>query len=218
MNILLIEDNQQIAQNIVQYLALEHITVDHSGDGREWLSLALQGHYDLILLDVMLPGLDGIQVAQHIRAQREVPILMITAKGQLEDKLQWFDSWADDYLVKPFDLEEMLVRIKAILRRKNQFDRFVFKDIEVYLPSRKVTKQGEEINLTIKEFYVLEMLLKNYGLAVSRADIIEYVWWGEAVWEETDKLDVYIANLRKKLDKDLIQTIKWYGYKIEKAE
>ena len=88
MNILLIEDNHQIAQNIVQYLALEHIEVTHSADGREGLDLALKGQFDLVLLDIMLPSLDGIQVAQHIRAQREVPILMITAKGQLEDKLQ----------------------------------------------------------------------------------------------------------------------------------
>ena len=176
MHILLVEDNQAIAKNIIQYLALDHIEVAHASDGIEGLHLALTHHYDLVLLDLMLPGMDGMQICQSVRAQRDTPILMLTAKGQLEDKIQGLDCGADDYLVKPFDLEEMLARIKAILRRNNQFERFVFKDIEVVLSSRKITKHGEEVNLTIKEFYILELLIKNYGLAVSRADIIEYVW------------------------------------------
>jgi DNA-binding response OmpR family regulator len=141
---------------------------------------------------------------------------MLTAKGQLEDKVEWFWCGADDYLVKPFDLDELLLRIKAIMKRKNKFDTFVFWDIEVILPTRKILKKGKEVHLSIKEFHILEYLIKNHGSAVSRTDIFEYVWWETAIWEENNKLDVYIANLRKKLDKHLITTIKWYGYTIEK--
>lgn len=217
MNILLVEDNKTIATNIQKYLELEHFQVDVSYDGEEWLQKAKRKSYDIILLDIMLPKLNGMLVCQKIRTKSEVPIIMLTAKGQLEDKVEWFGCGADDYLVKPFDLDELLLRIKAIMKRKNKFDSFVFGDIEVVLPTRKVLKKGKEVHLSIKEFYVLAYLIKNYGSVVSRTDIIEYVWWGKAIWEETNTLDVYIANLRRKLDKRLITTIKWYGYKIEKS-
>lgn len=216
MKILLIEDNITIATNIQKYLELEHFQVDISHDGEDWLHKAKTGNYDLILLDIMLPKLNGILVCQKIRTISEVPIIMLTAKGQLEDKVEWFWCGADDYLVKPFDLDELLLRIKAIMKRKNKFDTFVFWDIEVILPTRKILKKGKEVHLSIKEFHILEYLIKNHGSAVSRTDIFEYVWWETAIWEENNKLDVYIANLRKKLDKHLITTIKWYGYTIEK--
>jgi DNA-binding response OmpR family regulator len=216
MRILLIEDNEVIANNIKNYLALERMQVDIAYDGVTWLQQAKAKKYDVILLDIMLPKMDGIAVCTAIRKSSEVPIIMLTAKGQIEDKAEGFGCGADDYLVKPFDLEELLLRIKAQMKRNNQFEHFVFWDIEVSLESRTVLKKGKPVNLTIKEFYILELLIKNYWFAVSRADIVEYVRGNEALYEENNKLDVYIANLRKKLDKKLITTLKWFGYKISK--
>jgi len=217
MKILLVEDNETIAKNIQKYLELERIQVDISGDGLDGLERAKKWKYDIILLDIMLPKLDGISVCEQIRKNSEVPILMLTAKWQIDDKEEWFACGADDYLVKPFELKELLMRIKAIMRRKNQFDTFVYGDIEVILATRKIMKKWKEINLTIKEFYILEYLIKNYWLAVSRTDIMEYVWWWETIRDSNDKLDVYIANLRKKLGKKFITTIKWHWYRIEKS-
>ena len=126
MKILLVEDNVTIANNIKKYLELEHLQVDIAYDGEVGLEKATTTTYDIILLDIMLPKLDGIQVCNTIRMKSEVPVIMLTAKGQLEDKSEGFGCGADDYLVKPFDLEELLLRIKAIMKRKNQFDKFVF--------------------------------------------------------------------------------------------
>lgn len=216
MDILLIEDNAEIANTIAKYLILDHKQVDIAADGQEWRDMAQRKEYDLIVLDLMLPKIDGITLCKKIKAQSDTPIIMSTAKWQLEDKLEGFDVGADDYMVKPFDLEELSARIDALLRRNNKFTTFTWGDISIDVPKRSVKKGWEDVYLTIKEFHILEKLLDSYGLPTSRADIIEHVRGWEELWQENGKLDVYISNLRKKLDKELIQTIPGFGYKIEK--
>ena len=214
--ILLIEDNKEIANTIAKYLILDHIQTDIANDGQQWLDMFLKKKYDVIILDLMLPKIDGVTLCKKIKTLSTIPIIMATAKWQLEDKLEGFDVWADDYLVKPFDLEELSARIHALLRRNNMFDIFTRKDIEINLQKRNITKWWKKVYLTIKEFHIIEKLLENHGLPISRADIIEHVRWWEEVRLENWKLDVYISNIRKKLDKKFIQTILWFGYKIEK--
>lgn len=216
-NILLIEDHAEIAENISQFLSLEHYHIDIASDGTQGRALFSQNTYDIVILDLMLPGIDWITLCDKMKAISDTPIIMTTAKWQLEDKLEGFGVGADDYLVKPFDLPELSARITALLRRQDKFDVFTRKDIRVDLTKRAIYKGDEEIYLTIKEFYLLEVLVKNYGLPVSRADIVAHVRGEAEIWEESGKLDVYISNLRKKLDKSLIQTIPWFGYKIEKT-
>lgn len=216
MKILLIEDNVKIANNIKQYLKMENIDVDIAWDWMEWLEKLTKDYYDLVLLDIMLPKLDWILVCQNIRKSSELPIIMITAKSQLEDKMNWFDCWADDYITKPFDLPELLARIRSLMKRVDKFDKFIYKDIQILPEKKQILKNWQEINLTLKEFSILNYLLDNYWRSVSRTDIIDYVWWEDTIFEWDEKLDVYISNLRRKLDKNLIKTVKWYWYKIDK--
>jgi len=212
--ILLVEDNQQIGQNIVTYLQTESWVVDWYQNGIDWLKKALTYPYDLIILDVMLPGMDGFNLLQEVRRTKTTPVIMTTAKGMLEDKATWFGAGADDYLVKPFSLEELVLRGKAILKRTQQEDIYRYDDIVISLIDNIITKWDQSIHLTTKEFQVLSCLLDAYPSPVSRTDIIDFVWGGDAVFEHDAKLDVYISNLRKKLAKWLIETIKWFGYKV----
>jgi DNA-binding response OmpR family regulator len=214
--ILVIEDHADIAENIAQYLALEHYQVDIAPTGTAWRALFSHNTYDVIVLDLMLPGIDGITLCNKIKALSDTPIIMTTAKWQLEDKLEGFGVGADDYLVKPFDLAELSARITALLRRQDKFDVFTRGDLRIDLTKRTIFKHDEEVYLTIKEFYLLEILIQHYGFPVSRADIISHVRGEAEIREESGKLDVYISNLRKKLDKSLIDTIPGFGYKIEK--
>lgn len=213
-HLLVVEDNQTIGQNMVTYLEHEWHTVDWCADGEEWKNRALQYLYDIIVLDVMLPGLDGIALLQQLREKKQTPVIMTTAKGQLDDKQEAYTLGADDYLVKPFALEELVMRINALLKRTEVRDVYQIGDIQVDTENKVVTRSGQEVHLTLKEFLILTYLLESNGHAVSRSDLLEFVWWGDALYEHDDKLDVYIANLRKKLWKQLIVTIKWFGYKI----
>ncbi len=217
MKILLVEDNKQISENIRKYLELEWYDVHPEYDGLSWLNKALDNNFDLIILDIMMPKMDGMEVCENIRKKKEVPIIMATAKGEIEDKLDGFEYGADDYIVKPFDMNELVARIKAILKRKQKFSTFVFENVKILLDKKQAFKDGKEVKLTLKEFQILEYLMANYNMDVSRADIIEEIWWGDALFERDDKLDVYISNIRRKLNKNLITTIKWFGYKIEKS-
>ena len=215
--ILLVEDNQQIAKNIKTYLGLEEgREVTTSYDGEKGLVLAKMHDYDLIFLDLMLPKIDGKSFCQTIRKTKNVPIIIITAKSQLEDKLELFDLGADDYLVKPFDLSELFARARALLRRGSKGECFQFGDIIVNLPKKEVKKiyKAEEkiIHLTLKEFQILELLIQNKGRTLSRTDIITELRGDDAIREADNKLDVYISTLRRKLNKNIITTMKWYGY------
>ena len=211
--ILLVEDNQQIAKNIKTYLELEDgREVSTSYDGEKGLMMAKMHEFDLILLDLMLPGIDGKSFCHAIRAEKNVPVIIITAKSQLEDKLELFDLGADDYLVKPFDLEELLARGKALLRRGVMRNLFQFRDISVDLQKKEIKKADELVHLTLKEFQILELLIRNKGRALSRTDVITELWGDDAIWEADNKLDVYISTIRKKLDKEIITTLKGFGY------
>jgi DNA-binding response OmpR family regulator len=157
---------------------------------------------------------DGKSFCQTIRKIKNIAIIIITAKSQLEDKLELFDLGADDYLVKPFDLEELLARGKALLRRGVLGTFFQFQQITIDLAKKEVKKEKSLIHLTLKEFQILELLIKNKGRALSRTDIITELWGDDAIWEADNKLDVYISTLRKKLDKNIITTVKGFGYSI----
>lgn len=211
--ILLIEDNKEIRDNIKEYLELEGYDVDIAKDWEEWMDKALLKKYDLILLDLMLPKIDWITIARKIIRKLETPIIMITAKDSINDKLIWFENWAVDYIVKPFDLRELEARIKANLKINNNKVLIKYDDIEIDLSKREFKKWWSIVKITTKEYLIFEFLYNNKDKLVTRTDIIEHVWWWDSLFEADAKLDVYISNLRKKLDKNIIETIKWVWYK-----
>ncbi len=215
MNILLVEDHKVIANNIKKYLELEWNNILVVENWLYALEVVKHQIFDIILLDIMLPWLDGISICKKIReSQNDTPIIMTTSKWELEDKLEWFDYWADDYLVKPFDLKELSARINAINKRITTKDVIDYKNIRLDKDQKKVFKNNKEIKFTIKEFMILQLLLENIWRGLSRTTIVEDIWGNESIFEEDSKLDVYISNIRKKLWKTLIQTIKWFWYKI----
>ena len=214
-SILLVEDNQTIGQNIQKYLELEGYSVLWVQNWAYANEVVKHQDFDLVLLDLMLPGTDGLVVAKTIKQhQEQTRILMMTAKGQLEDKLEGFEVWADDYLVKPFDLEELVARIEALLRRSVQKDVVSYGVLTLDNLQKKIFKDWEEIKLSLKEFQILELLIRNKGMALSRLDIIEEIWGWDAGFEEDGKLDVYLSTIRRKIWKDMIETIKGYGYRL----
>ena len=214
-SILLVEDNQTIGQNIQKYIELEGYSVLWVQNWSYANEVVKHQEFDLVLLDLMLPGTDGLVVAKTIKQyQEQTRILMMTAKGQLEDKLEGFEVWADDYLVKPFDLEELVARIEALLRRSVQKDVVSYGVLTLDNLQKKIFKSWEEIKLSLKEFQILELLIRNKGMALSRLDIIEEIWWWDAGFEEDGKLDVYLSTIRRKIWKDMIETIKGYGYRL----
>lgn len=214
-SILLVEDNQTIGQNIQKYLELEGYSVLWVQNWSYANEVVKHQDFDLVLLDLMLPGTDGLVVAKTIKEhQEQTRILMMTAKGQLEDKLEGFEVWADDYLVKPFDLEELVARIEALLRRSVQKDVVSYGVLTLDNLQKKIFKGWEEIKLSLKEFQILELLIRNKGMALSRLDIIEEIWGWDAGFEEDGKLDVYLSTIRRKIWKDMIETIKGYGYRL----
>ena len=217
LSLLLVEDTKTIAESIKNYLELDGhrvLRVEHW-----WYANEVVKHqtFDIVLLDLMLPWVDGIAIAKTIKQyQPQTPILMMTARGQLEDKLEGFEVGADDYLVKPFDLEELEARIFALTKRLAPKEEVVFQDLRLDLSQKKVFKAGSELKFSLKEFQILELLMQNQGIAVSRLNIIEEIWWGEAGFEEDGKLDVYVSTIRKKIGKERIETIKGFGYRMNK--
>lgn len=218
MRILLVEDERKIASFIERGLKEEHYIVDIAGSGDKALFLAEINTYDLIILDIMLPGKDGISVCRDLREKNVVaPILILTAKDTVRDKVIGLNSGADDYLTKPFAFEELLARVHALLRRKNTDKLNVLKiaDLELNLLSHKVKRAGKEIELTSKEYALLEYLLVNANQIVTRTMISEHVW-NEDFDSFTNVIDVYINYLRNKIDKcfkkQLIYTIRGTGY------
>lgn len=213
--ILLIEDNKDISESIKEYLELEDFQIDSCYRWDEWLDQALSKKYDMLLLDVMLPGIDGFTIAAKLKEKSDVPVVMITAKDAIDDKLLWFENGVQDYIVKPFDLRELEARINSIFRRNEKINTYTFGNIIIDLERRVFKKDWIEVMLTQKEFLILEVLLQHKEIPVSRTDIIEHAWgWGDSLFDSDAKLDVYISNIRNKLSREIIQTIKWFGYKI----
>ncbi|UFX83030.1 response regulator transcription factor [Candidatus Absconditicoccus praedator] len=215
MKILIVEDNKTIANAIQEMLQANGYDSDIADDLEVAKKLFKKNKYNLVLLDLMLPGGDGMDFCEYTREKTNIPIIITTSKHQLEDKLEGFDLGADDYLVKPFDFEELLARVKRLLERTNQVDKFEFEDVVIYLNQKKVYKNGEKVEFTNKEISLIECLLDHFGTAVSRTDIIDYIWGGD-IFDNDNKLDVYISNIRRKLGKGIIKTVKGFGYKIEK--
>lgn len=219
--ILIIEDNRDISENIREYLELEDFIITQAFDGEDWIQKATTLDFDIILLDLMLPGVDGIDIARRVNMKKWTPIIMTTARESIWDRLLGFEVWAVDYLVKPFDLWELLARMNVHLSKswnqswihKMWWD-LIIKGIEIDLKKHTFTKDTIDIHLTQKEFLIVEKLVSESDRVVSRSDIIEHLWWGDSLFEGDNKLDVYISNIRSKLWKTFIKTVKWVGYMI----
>ena len=217
-HILLVEDNKEISKNIQEYLEINSYSVDTAYDGELGIEKATKKNYDLILLDLMLPEVDGLTIARRVMEKTPTPIIMTTARWSIDDKLKWFDKGAIDYLVKPFDLRELMARIAvALSSEKNpesSDDIFIKQDVHIHLKNRIFQKWAEEVSVTQKEFLIIQFLLNQSPEAVSRTDVIDAVWWESERFEADGKLDVYIYTIRSKFGKEFITTIKWFGYKI----
>ncbi len=222
MRILVIEDEHRIAQALRQGLEQEAYAVDNCYDGNEGLRTALADDYDIILLDVMLPGMDGIALCRQLRQQSvHTPVLLLTAKGQADDIVRGLDAGADDYLAKPFSFEVLLARVRALLRRPHdtQSDTLVIADLTLDPSSRQVSRAGQPIQLSAKEYGILDYLMRNQGRVVSKNNIITHVWDFDAD-VLPNNVEVFIAYLRAKVDKPfdaapLIKTVRGFGYTIE---
>jgi len=220
MRILLVEDEEKVARFIVRGLAAESFAVDAASDGPTGLELATTYNYDLIVLDLMLPGLSGTDLLRKIRSHdHRVPILMLTAKDAVADKVEHLEAGADDYLTKPFAFAEFMARVKALLRRGSVERPSVLRvaDLEVDRLSQQARRAGRRIELTAKEYSLLEYLTANTGRVLSRTMIIDHVW-DQSFDGATNIVDVYVRHLRNKVDdgheQKLIRTVRGVGYVI----
>ncbi|AHF07584.1 response regulator transcription factor [Desulfitobacterium metallireducens] len=218
--ILIIEDEEKIARFIELELGYEGYTTTKAFDGRTGLELAETGEFDLVLLDVMLPQLSGMEVLRRIRRTSSVPIIMLTARDSVTDKVSGLDSGANDYITKPFAIEELLARIRTVLRNTTPEDAVVLSASGLLLDTDRhtVTMKGKPIDLTKREFDLLHFLLKNKGIVISRETLLGNVW-GFDFTGETNAVDVYIRFLRGKIDEafniKFIHTIRGVGYVIK---
>lgn len=220
MKILIVEDEPKVAAFLKQGLEEQGYETDVVYDGQMGSRMAMKEHYDLVLLDIIIPYINGIELCQQIKAAKpDLPIIMLTALGTTDDKLSGFDAGVDDYLVKPFEFKELLARIRVLLRRPSSSTETSTKlkvaDLELDLNRKLAIRGGKEIELTAKEFLLLEYLMRNNGRVVSRPDIAEKVW--EITFDTgTNVVDVYVNILRKKIDRDfdvkLIRTRIGMGY------
>jgi two-component system OmpR family response regulator len=222
MRILVVEDEHRIAQAIKEGLEQESYAVDVCFDGEDGYNTASNDEYDIILLDVMMPGMDGYAVCRKLRAEgNHTPILMLTAKDQTRDVVQGLDTGADDYLAKPFAFEVLLARIRALLRRPSDTvgETLEAGDLTLNPTNHEVSREGKSISLSNKEYAILEYLLRNRGRVLSKNNIMTHVWDFDADILPNN-VEVFITYLRAKIDKpfkgpNLIQTVRGFGYKIE---
>ncbi|HEY7183164.1 MAG TPA: response regulator transcription factor [Blastocatellia bacterium] len=220
MRLLLIEDEEKVSRFIVKGLMAERFAVDVAAEGDKGLELTQAYSYDLIILDLMLPRLSGTEILRLVRRQNEhVPVLVLTARDAINDKVQHFEIGADDYLTKPFAFAELLVRVKALLRRGaiSRANTLRVADLEIDRLSQQVRRGGQRVELTGKEYSLLEYLMTNAGRALSRTMIIEHVW-DQSFDGATNIVDVYVRHLRNKIDepfeRKLIRTVRGVGYVI----
>ncbi len=217
MKILIVEDDHKIGSSIKRGFEQESWVCDLAFDGEEGYDLALSENYDVIILDLMLPKKDGVSIALGLRKEgKNTPILMLTAKGEVNDKVLGLNSGADDYLIKPFAFEELVARVRALSRRPEQIkhSKLETANIIMDLRTQEVKQNGKSIELSKKEFQLLEYLLKNKGKIVSKDDIISHVWDYESnILPNT--IEVFVKYLRNKLGKDTIKTVRGFGYKLK---
>ncbi len=220
MNILLVEDEQGVANFIKKGLEEEHYAVDHAINGEEGRTLAMSRQYDLLILDIMLPGINGIDLCRQVREHGiQSPVLMLTAKDSVKDKVTGLNSGADDYMTKPFSFEEFLARVHALLRRKqDKLTELTYHDLLVDTISHRVFVSGQEVALRPKEYAILIYLLKNRGKAISRTQMLADIW-GYDFNPNTNFVDVHIKSLREKLGQfssaAIIQSVRGVGYMID---
>jgi len=220
--ILVVEDERRLAQVIRKVLEEEGHTVDVAYDGEDGLAMAMDGSHDVIVLDILLPGMDGLEVCRALRANRvDTPVLLLTALDAVEDRVRGLDAGADDYLPKPFAFQELLARLRALGRRRVQArepDQIQVGDLVLDLRRRRAQRAGKAIELSPKEFALLEFLMRNEGRVVTRTQILDHVW-GYDYSPDSNLVDVYVTYLRRKVDRGhqrkLIRTVRGAGYALE---
>jgi two-component system OmpR family response regulator len=218
MRVLLVEDEPDLLDSLIKAVREDGYAVDGAADGEEGLYKAENFDYDAIVLDIMLPRIDGWELLRRLRKTKKTPVLMLTARDAVRDRVRGLDTGADDYLVKPFDLDELLARLRALIRRSaRQADsRLEFGDVVIDTAARKVSRGGQSITLTAREYALLEYLALHHGKLVTRTMLYEHLF------DENDStlsnlLDVHVSNIRKKLGHDFITTRRGHGYCIESA-
>ncbi len=221
MAILIIEDEEKLADILRRALKSERFATDSAYDGETGFEKALTGNYDLIILDIMLPKKDGLEICRDLRAKNVfTPIIMLTARGTVEDRISGLDFGADDYLVKPFSIDELMARIRTVLRRRKTVDGMVWKIADLILDTKKheLKRDGKTIPLTLKEHRILSLLMSKNGEAISRRELLDDAW-GPEFNETNHELNVHMRYLRRKVDdgrkKPLIQTIRGVGYTLK---
>jgi DNA-binding response OmpR family regulator len=226
MHILVVEDERRLANLLRRMLAEERHTVDMAHDGPAGLDLALSDTYDMVVLDLMLPDLDGIEICRQMRLNRvETPVLMLTARGAVEDRVKGLNVGADDYLIKPFAMEELLARVNALLRRRGRGlengANLSVGDLTLDLVRHEARRAGRLIELTAKEFALLEFLMRHPGQVLTRTQITDHVWRYD-LEALSNVVDLYIHYLRDKVDqgfgRQLIRTVRGIGYKIDATD
>ena len=216
-HILVVEDDQEIQELIKQFLMTQQYKVIVASDGLEGMKQFNKQSFDLILLDVMMPNLNGFEVAKMIRSQSNIPIIMLTALEEEQDQMKGFDLGIDDYITKPFSFHVLMRRVEAVLRRSNNQstdNHFVFRELHVDGDAYKVYVNRVEVPLTTKEFEILQLLLQNEKKVLTRDNIVEKIW-GYEYAGDTRMIDTHMKNIRKKLDIPYIKTVKGIGYKID---
>ena len=218
--ILVVEDDNQIQELIVEFLSSQDYDVDVANDGVEGYEKFKENKYDLVILDVMMPSLDGHALCKMIRnLDKEVSIIFLTALGDEESEIKGFDLKADDYISKPFSFNILIKRVEAVLRRKQKEEKedtiLEFEGLKLDLQTFKSYIDNEEIELTLKEFNILKLMINSYPTVVSREKLIEKIW-GYEYFGDTRVIDAHMKNIRKKIKKDYIKTIKGVGYVLEK--
>lgn len=218
--ILVVEDDNQIQELIVEFLSSQDYDVDVANDGVEGYEKFKENKYDLVILDVMMPRLDGHALCKMIRnLDKEVSIIFLTALGDEESEIKGFDLKADDYISKPFSFNILIKRVEAVLRRKQKEEKedtiLEFEGLKLDLQTFKSYIDNEEIELTLKEFNILKLMINSYPTVVSREKLIEKIW-GYEYFGDTRVIDAHMKNIRKKIKKDYIKTIKGVGYVLEK--
>ncbi len=219
--ILIVEDELKIARFLELELVHEGYEVSIENNGLDGLQKIQNESFELILLDIMLPGLSGLEVCRRIRKNSKIPVIMLTAKGDITDKVMGLDIGADDYLTKPFEIEELLARIRAALRRNKtnepEIDEILVGDLILNRKTRRIFRGTVEIELTKREFELLEFLMINEGIVINREQLLEKVW-GRRYYTSTNSVDVYIRYLREKIDsghkKKYLHTVRGFGYVI----
>ena len=216
MRVLVVEDEPDLLASLVKALREDGYAVDGAADGEDGLYKAESYDYDAVVLDIMLPGIDGWELLRRLRKQKKTPVLMLTARDAVRDRVRGLDTGADDYLIKPFDLDELLARLRALIRRSaSQAESHLqVGDVRIDMPARTVTLHGEPVTLTAREYALLEFLALHQGKVVTRTMLYEHLF------DENDStlsnlLDVHVSNLRKKLGHEFITTRRGHGYCID---